>query len=254
LSGEEVDALGAFLMGLKDDPLRPVTRDIPGRISAFGSRKARVMMTDKLACLGCHQLGELGGRIGPDLTRVRERLQPAYVYQVIKDPGSVHPQMVMPRIPMPDATVELLTGFLLGTESGTALPAEYLSPADHPVIPLDSVTGGDAPEARARANYLRYCAACHGNEGRGDGFNAAYLPVKPTMHADGVHMATRPDDTLYDGIHNGGYILNKSARMPPWGGTLSAGEIQALVGYLRKLCQCQGPAWSRDGVGAGAAR
>jgi mono/diheme cytochrome c family protein len=64
-------------------------------------------------------------------------------------------------------------------------------------------------------------------------------------------MARRPDDTLFDGIFAGGYILNESNRMPAWGETLSREQIRALVGYLRKLCRCRGPEWGTAGGGEG---
>jgi mono/diheme cytochrome c family protein len=93
---------------------------------------------------------------------------------------------------------------------------------------------------------LKYCAACHGINGDGQGYNAKFLPKTPASHADQAYMSTRPDDTLFDGIHAGGYILNKHHFMPPWGQTLTSQEIRKLVVYMRKLCQCEGPAWSRD--------
>jgi mono/diheme cytochrome c family protein len=70
--------------------------------------------------------------------------------------------------------------------------------------------------------------------------------VKPTVHSDAAYLSTRPDDTLYDGIHAGGYILNRSHLMPAWGETLKPTEIRELVGYIRNLCACQAPVWSRD--------
>jgi len=95
--------------------------------------------------------------------------------------------------------------------------------------------------------YVKHCVPCHGINGDADGYNARFLPVVPTTHSDSTYMSTRPDDTLFDGIFSGGYILNKSNRMPPWGETLSRDEIRGLVGHIRQLCNCQGPAWSRDG-------
>jgi mono/diheme cytochrome c family protein len=59
-------------------------------------------------------------------------------------------------------------------------------------------------------------------------------------------MERRPDDALYDAIAAGGLIMGKSNRMPPFGETLSPQQIRALVRYLRVLCTCEGPAWSRD--------
>jgi len=86
--------------------------------------------------------------------------------------------------------------------------------------------------------------ACHGASGDGKGYNAKFLPKAPINHADKTYMSTKPDDTLYDGIHAGGYILNKHYFMPPWGQSLSHEEIRQLVTYMRKLCQCEGPAWA----------
>ncbi len=60
-------------------------------------------------------------------------------------------------------------------------------------------------------------------------------------------MTERPDDSLFDAIYAGGYIMNLSQLMPAYGRTLSREQIWSLVRQLRSLCDCQGPAWSRDG-------
>jgi mono/diheme cytochrome c family protein len=60
-------------------------------------------------------------------------------------------------------------------------------------------------------------------------------------------MSARPDDALYDTIAGGGAIMNRSARMPAFGTTLSPAQIRALVRHIRTLCRCTGPAWSSDG-------
>ena len=110
----------------------------------------------------------------------------------------------------------------------------------NPVAPTpDSLAAG-------KRAYDTYCAACHGANGQGDGFNAAFLPKKPTAHANAAEMSRRPDDTLYDAIHSGGSIVNKSHLMPQWGQSLSSKEIRDLVTHIRSLCQCEGPPWSRD--------
>ena len=46
----------------------------------------------------------------------------------------------------------------------------------------------------------------------------------------------------------GGAIMNRSARMPAFGGSLAPTQIRALVAHIRSLCRCAGPAWSRDGA------
>jgi mono/diheme cytochrome c family protein len=242
----EAKELGNFLSTASETALA-LPHFEPEPLSAFSKSKALALLQEKLSCLGCHRLGEQGGRIGPDLTRVRERLQPDYVHAVIQNPRGVHPHTVMPRIPLTPEMTRLISNFLLQQDL-KGPPTSYLSPLDHSLIPLAAEIEGPASSGTAKPNYLKYCAACHGHDGRGDGFNARFLARAPTVHADPGYMTTRPDDTLYDGISSGGYILNKSPFMPPWGGSLAPREIKELVEHLRTLCRCRGPAWSSDNV------
>jgi mono/diheme cytochrome c family protein len=59
-------------------------------------------------------------------------------------------------------------------------------------------------------------------------------------------MGKRPDDSLFDAIAGGGAIMGKSPRMPAFAGSLTPAEIRSLVAYIRTLCACSAPAWSRD--------
>jgi cytochrome c oxidase cbb3-type subunit 3 len=243
LSDDDVAELSAFLGAPRAGKREAAPEFQP--LSAFAQRKAKLLLTQKLSCLGCHRLGEFGGRIGPDLTLARARLQPDYVYGVIRNPRAVAPHSIMPRVSMTEESVRLIAAYLLQQPERPG-PQRYLSMLDSRWIALEETKGTPTAQASIQRTYLEHCAACHGSEGRGDGFNAEFLPVRPTAHADAKSLSARPDDTLYDGIHAGGAILNKSHLMPPWGETLSSSEIRNLVGYLRTLCQCNGPAWSRD--------
>jgi mono/diheme cytochrome c family protein len=156
---------------------------------------------------------------------------------MIRDPQRMVPGTAMPRVSMPDEWIVLLAGYLGGADRDSiAVPA--LSPIAAPA-PLG------IPPAQT---YARFCAACHGTRGEGDGPNAIHLPVMPSRHADAAAMSLRPDDSLYDAIAGGGWIMGKSARMPPFGSTLAPDDIRGLVRHIRVLCQCEGPAWSRDGA------
>jgi mono/diheme cytochrome c family protein len=235
LTDAEAATLGEYLLKQK----RAMASTFqPRKLSAFSMNKARTLLKEKLSCLGCHQLGNEGGRIGPNLSSLNTRLQPAFVYQMIQNPHALQPETVMPKILMPPQTLELIANFLLRQETPTS-ETSYLSLVDYPI---------HAPHGRndEESLYLKNCAACHGVNGDGKGYNAKFLPKPPASHADKVYMSTRPDDTLFDGVHAGGYILNKHHFMPPWGQTLSNDEIRKLVVYMRKLCQCEGPLWSRD--------
>jgi mono/diheme cytochrome c family protein len=244
LSDEEAAEIGAFLVTQREGSEAFVTEFHAQPLSAFSQNKAKLLLTEKLSCLGCHQLDGQGGRIGPSLSGAGSRLQPAYVYAIIQNPRAVAPHSIMPRVPLTEETARLIASYVV-QQTNTLPAAQYLSVAEHAPLPLN-----DSPSKAPgiRHTYLKHCAACHGPEGQGNGYNARFLPVKPTTHADAAYLSTRPDDTLYDGIHAGGYILNKSHLMPPWGETLQPGEIQELVRHLRTLCQCQGPQWSLDGA------
>ena len=200
--------------------------------------KARKLMADKLSCLGCHRLGDEGGRIGPNLSNLKKNLQSEFVYEFIKNPQGILPETLMPKIAMPESTLALITNFLVQQEIATD-NAEYLSLVENTPRFFGEDESGEGM-------YLRYCASCHGANGDGNGYNARFLPTKPTVHGDADYMEGRPDDTLFDGIFAGGFILNKSNRMPPWGQTLAYKDIRTLVEHLRRLCNCQGPKWSRD--------
>ncbi len=175
--------------------------------------------------------------MAPDLTDVGSRRSAAFIESMIRNPQRTVPGTVMPKTPMTDQVLLLLVDYL--RSPGGVGPSMSPDPAtENAVIPNMSRDAGTL--------YARYCTSCHGSDGDGAGVNAGALPVQPTDHTDSAHMSTRPDDSLYDTIHAGGYIMNMSNRMPGFGYTLTPGEIRGLVRYLRELCDCNGPAWSRD--------
>jgi len=234
----KLHTLGEFLADQKRIIEGPMEVYLPQDLTAFSMQKAQTMLEDKFSCLGCHRLGDQGGKIGPDLASVRSRLNPSYIYNQIRFPETLSPNTIMPRIPIQDKTQKLLFHFLLQTNS---------LPVDPSFITLtENKVHIKERENENHDRYLRHCAICHGEQGRGDGYNAQFLPVRPTAHADSAYMSTRPDDTLFDLTFTGGYIFNKHHFMPPWGWKLSREEIQGLVTHIRKLSNSHGPVWSRD--------
>ena len=90
-----------------------------------------------------------------------------------------------------------------------------------------------ALEGRALFEY--YCSTCHGNEGRGDGFNSYNLDPKPRDLSDPAFQAKRSDKDLAAVIRSGGGFAGLSNTMPPWGHTLSERQIGYIVEFLRTL-------------------
>ncbi len=146
----------------------------------------------------------------------------------------------MPRVPLDSARRDLLVAYLSGRKAAVAGTRSAGGPLRTP--PRAPAPGSARAPA---ATYAAYCAPCHGERGNGKGYNAPYLPDPPGPHADPAITGLRSDDELFDVIFVGGYAYGRPARMPPWGQTLSTAEIRGLVGYIRGLCHCQGPEWSR---------
>ena len=108
---------------------------------------------------------------------------------------------------------------------------------------LSGVLGFAANAGAADADKLFkfYCAQCHGLNGDGKGPNVTEtFPVTPRAFNNAAEMNKLTDADVRNVIREGGPIGGKSEMMPPWGKTLTDEEIEALVGKLRSLCQCEG--------------
>lgn len=91
----------------------------------------------------------------------------------------------------------------------------------------------------AENNYWHYCASCHGREGKGNGMMVVDMPVRPNDHTDAQIMSSRTDELLFKIISEGGKANGFDEGMPPHKTMLKKEEIQGLVKYIRKLCNCK---------------
>lgn len=97
----------------------------------------------------------------------------------------------------------------------------------------------DTFAASAAENFQRYCAQCHGAEGKGNGVNATKdLPAAPKDLTNAEELSRLSDERIAAIIASGGARNELSPIMPPWGNTLTAQEIQDLVRFVRSLCKC----------------
>lgn len=265
LEPDEVELLSGYLESLRAGP-GPATlaaeaggAPLPSeRPSAWALHRAETFLTDRLSCLGCHSWRGEGGRIGPELDGLPDRLTPEAIAAAVHAPIRARAGSVMPPSPF-------RTGILDGVVALLATDSTSWTGAERPELPwgerrgileawagegsgaLEATPPSPAPGA-GEVLYRRRCAACHGVAGNGAGFNREWLPVPATAHADAAAMSLRPDDTLYDGIASGGWVLDRSHRMPAFGQALDRDRIRSLVAYIRELCDCQGPAWAQGGA------
>ena len=107
-----------------------------------------------------------------------------------------------------------------------------------------------AGDEAGRPLYLRYCAACHGREGRGDGPVAPALGEKPTdlTQIAAAHRDQFPLQTVVEAIDGTRTVrAHGVSEMPVWGEVfqpdpaspeqqlLARSKVIAIAGYLRSL-------------------
>jgi mono/diheme cytochrome c family protein len=245
LTGEEIDSLTTWFARIGGGASAAVSETVGGArassaAAAPSTRAAATTLTlmrERWGCMGCHAWNGEGGRIGPDLARTGARLRPEEVDAIVADPDRVLASGIMPRPPL-NARDRARIVALLTSADGTGSPSPPLSLLTHATV-------APPPSGETTSSYMKRCSSCHGIGGNGDGWNAVYLRSTPTPHANADSMRVRTDDRLYDGIHAGGRILGGSGDMPAFGGSLDVADVRALVAYLRTLCNCAGPSWSR---------
>ena len=108
-------------------------------------------------------------------------------------------------------------------------------------------------EGRKQYNY--FCSQCHGEKGRGDGYNSLNLDPRPRDLSDRVepYMAESTNEQIFKAIKEGvadtfpkhGEAVKEkpkteedeggSVLMPYWGYTLTDDQIWSIVAYIRTL-------------------
>ena len=83
--------------------------------------------------------------------------------------------------------------------------------------------------------FQTYCVGCHGDAGQGDGFNSFNLDPHPRDLGDPAFQKSKSNADLADAIRRGGAGVGLSSLMPPWGHTLDARHVDAVVLYVRSL-------------------
>jgi mono/diheme cytochrome c family protein len=114
---------------------------------------------------------------------------------------------------------------VFGDEQIDALIAylRFLSTSKHELM-------GD-PEA-GHELYVKYCLACHGEEGYGDGAMTRLLKMEPADLSEPAAMNDLSNEELVASIVDGA-----GEYMPAWEGILNEDEVAALVSYIRLLAQ-----------------
>ncbi len=118
-----------------------------------------------------------------------------------------------------------------GSRSNTADTSSTKS--DSLVSAATSVPTLTYEQRQGKYLYTKYCMICHGDDGKGDGFNAFNLDPKPRDFTDAKYMNALTDERIHQTISGGGRSVNKSPLMPSWGGRMSKAEIDYVLAYVR---------------------
>jgi len=78
--------------------------------------------------------------------------------------------------------------------------------------------------------YQKYCQACHGVEGEGNGIMTKIMGIMPADHTNQNETDHLSNTELVKSILGG-----KGKLMPAWQGILSQSDVEALVSYIRLL-------------------
>lgn len=97
-------------------------------------------------------------------------------------------------------------------------------------IPGRGVIGGSVKPGSVRGaaeSYAKYCASCHGKDGRAKTLKAKLKHARNL--ADPEWQGRVSDERIFNSVMNG------KGKMPAYGKKLSEQEIDALVAYVRGL-------------------
>ncbi|HEV2202697.1 MAG TPA: c-type cytochrome [Bryobacteraceae bacterium] len=91
-----------------------------------------------------------------------------------------------------------------------------------------------------------HCVRCHDSESTPERVsNHDNLDPPPHAFTDGAVLNAMSDANLLAIVGHGGPALGKSPQMPPYGNTLTAAEMDALVAYVRAIAD---PPYRTQGV------
>ncbi|MFZ0451632.1 MAG: c-type cytochrome [Desulfatiglandaceae bacterium] len=79
----------------------------------------RKVYYEKYACNACHQMDLKGGVVGPDLTKVGQRLRPEWLVYYLHDPKTFVKRSVEPVYKLTDKEIEALAAFLINPKEGS---------------------------------------------------------------------------------------------------------------------------------------
>ncbi len=92
-------------------------------------------------------------------------------------------------------------------------------------------------QSQGKRVFYTNCVWCHADSTPAGPSNRSNLNPAPPLGNDGSVLNPLSDELLRNTITLGGSAMGKSAMMPPWGQTLTQGQIDAVIAFLRAVAQ-----------------
>lgn len=148
LSADEIGGLDAFLLSQRArEPLDATAIDWAKADTAKGKA-----LFGELRCVSCHSVEGRGGTMGPELTRIGDKVGREWLFSFIEDPRRDQPDTAMLQYRLDDLQLRDLTAFLL-EEYRTGEPAPEAAP---------SAYQDPRAVAAGRTTFIRRgCYSCH---------------------------------------------------------------------------------------------
>jgi len=90
-------------------------------------------------------------------------------------------------------------------------------------------------QAQGKRIFYQQCVWCHADSTPAGPSNRSNVTPAPALFNDGSLLNSQSDEFLQNIITLGGSALGKSAMMPPYGKTLSQGDIRSLIAFARAI-------------------
>jgi hypothetical protein len=198
--------------------------------------KAKATGTAIVESSGGHQIGVTGTALNdPLVVQVNDDQGTAVTGALVefRGPAGVN---FDPAVVLTDSTGQATTTVTLGAFAGRYQLSVVTPGKSHPVTLEVVETALGYQQSLGSILADKYCNRCHDPESSPERVsNYDNLAVKPHPFTEGETLNKMSDADLTSIIVHGGPALNRSALMPPYGNTLTAADVRALIAYTRAV-------------------
>lgn len=108
-----------FEMALQSSTVKPEDANF-GQLTSQMTSLGKQLYEVKYQCQSCHTIGSSGGYVGPNLSNIGNWMKPEWIAAWLRDPQSMVPDAIEPRLSLTDQEVKALTAYLMSLRQSSA--------------------------------------------------------------------------------------------------------------------------------------